>query len=62
MSEPHVRPMGTGLDLYARKKDGTEFSVDIALGPMKAGEDFVVMAVIRDVSQIRTGGRSFEGV
>jgi diguanylate cyclase (GGDEF)-like protein/PAS domain S-box-containing protein len=50
MSDPHIRPMGTGLALYARRKDESEFSADIALGPMKAGKDFGVMAVIRDVT------------
>jgi PAS domain S-box-containing protein len=51
MSEPHIRPMGTGLELFGRRKDGSEFSVDIALGPLKAEEDMVVIAVIRDVSK-----------
>ncbi len=51
MSAPRVRPMGTGLDLWARKKDGSEFSVDIALGPLNAGDEVLVMAVIRDVTK-----------
>ncbi len=51
ISDPHIRPMGTGLELYGRKKDGSEFSVDIALGPLKAGDNSVVMAVIRDISE-----------
>jgi len=54
MSEPHIRPMGTGLELFGRRKDGSEFSVDIALGPLKADEDMVVIAVIRDVSERKT--------
>jgi PAS domain-containing protein len=40
--------MGTGLDLYGRKKDGSEFPVDIALGPMPIKDDIVTLAVVRD--------------
>lgn len=40
--------MGVELKLYGRKKDGSEFHVDIALGPLQIEEDLFVLAVIRD--------------
>src|SRR3974390_3153376 len=38
---PHPRPMGTGLDLHARRADGTEIPVEISLSPVAEGNRVV---------------------
>ncbi len=50
---PGTRPMGQGLTLSARRRDGSELPVEISLSPIRVGESFTVMAIIRDVTERR---------
>ena len=49
-TDPAVRQAGADLDLYGRRKDGTEFPVEVNLGPVRAGSGMEITASVRDVS------------
>jgi PAS domain S-box-containing protein len=58
LQKPEARPMGAGRDLRARRRDGSEFPVEIGLNPVSHNGRSAVLAMVIDISERKRAQQS----